>query len=85
MKDKAVDGVFVPNVPFSVSRNPDFCKDLKYANILLFDKGKRVLPLGNAEGDEVDTMIAPGTELKINEEVDDFTTVWICGEQPFYD
>ena len=85
MKESAVDGIASPNMPLSVSRNPDFRKDLKYTNILLFDKGRKVLPLGNMDVDEFDTLIAPATQFKIEKEIDEFTTVWKCISQPFYD
>ena len=85
MKEQAVDGVFVPNVPMSVSSNRDFRKDLKYTNIIGMPKGKKVLPIGNNGKDEFDTVIAPGSEIKIIKEIDEFTTLWECGAQPFYD
>lgn len=85
LKDNAVDGVFIPDLPFNASSNPDFGSDMKYSSILLFSKGQKVLPLGLREKDEYDTIIAPGCELKLIEQVDEFTTVWKCESQPFYD
>lgn len=85
MNDNAVDGVFVPNIPFYMSTDPEFCKNLKYTNILLFNEGNRVLPLGNVPKDQPDTIVAPGTEFRVVENPDEFTTVWMCGAQPFYD
>ena len=85
MKEQAVDGVFVPNVPFSVSSNRDFKKDLKYTNLIGMPKGRKVLPIGGDGKDILDTVIAPGSEFKIVQEIDEFTTVWECGAQPFYD
>ena len=85
MKDQAVDGVFVPNIPMSVSSRMDFKKELKYTNFIAMPKGKKVLPILDANEDEFDTIIAPGTELKIVDESDEFTTIWECGAQPFYD
>lgn len=83
MVEQAVNGVFTPRIPFTVSTSPDYGKDLKYTNILLFEKGKKVLPV--AGGVELNTIIAPGTELIIEKELNEFTTVWKCGAQPFYD
>ena len=85
MKEQAVDGVFVPNVPFSVSSNRDFKKGLKYTNLIGMPKGRKVLPIGGDGKDSLDTVIAPGSEFKIVQEIDEFTTVWECGAQPFYD
>ena len=85
MNENAVDGVFVPNIPFYVSTDPNFCKDLKYTNMLLFKEGDKVLPLGNAPKDQPDTIVAPGTVFKFVKNLDEFTTVWMCEAQPFYD
>ena len=85
MNDNAVDGVFVPNIPLYMSTDPKFCENLKYTNILLFNKGDKILPLGKAPKDHPDTLVAPGTEFKIVENPDEFTTVWMCRSQPFYD
>lgn len=85
MKESAVDGVVSAKMPITVSRNPDVLKDLKYTSVLLFDKGKKVLPIVGKVPDDLDTIIAPGTQFKIEEEVDEFTTIWKCGDQPFYD
>lgn len=85
LKDHAQNGVFVVNMPLFVSRDKDFRKGLKYTNILLFDAGKKVLPLGGVGKDEYDTVVAPGSEFILVEEIDEVTSVWRCGEQPFYD
>lgn len=84
MRQQAVGGVFVPNVPMSVSSNRDFRKDLKYTNLIGMPKGSKALPIGNNGKDEFDTLIAPGSEFKIINELDEFTTLWECVAQPFY-
>lgn len=81
--ETAVDGVFVPQIPFSVSSNPNYGESLKYTNIILMPKSKRILPIGPDV--ELDIIIAPGSEFKLEKELDEFTTVWKCGAQPFYD
>ena len=85
MKEAAVDGVFVPDIPFNVSSNPKFGEGMKYTNFLLFDKSKKVLPIGPPSEDQFNTVIAPGTEFILEKELDEFTRVWKCGAQPFYD
>ena len=85
MNENAVDGVFVPNIPFYMSTDQHFCENLKYTNLLLFNEGDKILPLGKAPKDHPDTIVAPGTEFKIVENPDEFTTVWMCEAQPFYD
>ena len=83
MVENAVDGVFVPNVPFSVSSNPKQGEGLKYTNLLLMPKSKKVLPIGPDE--ELDIIIAPGTEFKLEDTLDGTQNLWMCGDQPFYD
>lgn len=86
MMEDAVDGVFVPNIPFNVSSRRDFHENLKYLNVLLMPKTKRILFIGDVAGeDSFDTIIAPGTEFEFVEEIDEFARVWKCGAQPFYD
>ncbi|WP_298500831.1 SseB family protein [uncultured Methanobrevibacter sp.] len=83
MIDNAVDGVFTPNAPFYVSSNPKFGEKFKYTNILLMPKSKRILPTG--PDNELDIIIAPGTEFKLQDTMDGTQNLWMCGEQPFYD
>jgi hypothetical protein len=83
MKEHAVDGVFIPPLPFNVSSNPEFGKDLKYTNIILMQESKRIFPIGPDA--DLDIVIAPGSEFELVEEPDEFTRVWKCGAQPFYD
>ena len=65
---------------------PDFQKELKYTNIILIPKNKKIFYLGGIVSKDVfDTIIAPETEFELVEELDEFTTVWKVGKQPFYD
>ena len=83
MVENAVDGVFVPHVPLSVSSNPEYGKNLKYTNILLMPKSKMILPTSPDE--ELDIIIAPGTEFRLEDTLDGTQNLWMCGAQPFYD
>lgn len=87
MKEAAVDGVFVPNIPFSLSTIKEFEEDISpYVNIILMDEGKKIVYFGEpVEGNPFNVLIAPETEFEMVEELDEFTTVWKCGKQPFYD
>lgn len=86
MKEVAINGVFAANVPFKASSFPDFQKELKYTNIVLIPKNKKIVYLGGIVSKDVfDTIIAPETEFELVEELDEFTTVWKVGKQPFYD
>ena len=82
MVENAVDGVFVPELPFSVSSNPKYGEGLKYTNILLMPKSKRIL-LANPD-DDLDIIIAPGTEFRLEDTLDKTQNLWMCGAQPFY-
>lgn len=84
MIDNAVDGVFAPPIPFYASSNPKSREDMKYTNILLMPKSKKILPIGPVEN-ELDVVIAPGTEFNLEDRLDEFTSLWMCGEQPFYE
>lgn len=83
MIENAVDGVFTPEVPFNVSSNPKYGEHLKYTNILLMPKSKRVLPTG--PDNDLDIFIAPGTEFHLQDTMDETQNLWMCGDQPFYD
>lgn len=87
MKEAAIDGIFVPNIPFSVSTIKEFEEDISpYINIILMDEGKKIVYFGEpVEGNPFNVLIAPETEFEMVEELDEFTTVWKCGNQPFYD
>ena len=83
MVENAVDGVFTPEVPFNVSSNPKYGEDLKYTNILLMPKSKRILPTG--PDNDLDIFIAPGTEFHLQDTMDKTQNLWMCGDQPFYE
>ncbi len=83
MIENAVDGVFTPEGPFYVSSNPKYGEDLKYTNILLMPKSKRILPTG--PDNDLDIIIAPGTEFHLQDTMDKTQNLWMCGDQPFYD
>lgn len=83
MVDNAVDGIFTPPIPFYASSNPKYREDLKYTHILLMPKSKKILPIGPVENG-MDIVIAPGTEFNLEDRLDEFTSLWMCGEQPFY-
>ena len=86
MRDEAVDGVFVPNIPFNISSRKEFKNEWKYLNILLLPKTTKIVFIGNeADEDAWDTIIAPGSEFEQVKQLDEFTTVWKCRAQPFYD
>lgn len=86
MKENAFDGVFVPNIPFNVSSRKDFKEELKYLNILIMPKSSKIVYTGDVvDENSWDTIIAPGSEFEHVEDLDEFTSVWKCRAQPFYD
>lgn len=84
MIDNAVDGVFTVGVPLFASSNPKYREDLKYTNILLMPESKRILPIEPAENG-LDIVIAPETKFNLEDRLDEFTSLWMCTDQPFYD
>lgn len=84
MIERAVDGIYVPTAPMTVSSNPKHGENLKYTNILLMPKSKRILPLGPS-GDDLDVMIAPGTVFRLQDVMDETQNLWMCEDQPFYE
>lgn len=83
MVEEAEDGFFTPEIPFAVSSNPKYGEDLKYTNIIMVPESTRVL-FGDSDED-LDIIIAPLTEFHLEDRLDDFTSLWMCGAQPFYD
>lgn len=53
MKEEAVNGVFVPNIPFNISSRREFKSEWKYLNILLLPKTTKIVPIGNVVDDDV--------------------------------
>lgn len=86
MKEDAVDGVFTPNIPFNASTRRDFHEHMKYLNILLMPKTSKIIFIGSVVDENAyDTIIAPESEFEFVEDLDEFTRVWKCRAQPFYD
>lgn len=84
--DYAEDGVYVPNIPLNVNTKPDFDEDMKYIYIIRMPKSFKILYVGDiGVPDMLDVFIAPDSEFKLVEEIDDYTSVWECVSQPFYD
>ena len=83
MVENAVDGVFVAQMPFYVSSNPKYGEGLKYTNILLMPEGKRILPLDPDM--DLNIIIAPGTEFRLEDTLDETQNLWMCKAQPFFD
>ena len=83
MVEEAVDGVFTAKAPFYASSNPKYREDLKYTDILLMPKSKMILPLGPDK--ELDILIAPGTQFKLEDTMDKTQNLWMCGAQLFFD
>jgi len=86
MKNEAVDGVFVPNIPFNASSRKDFKDDLKYLNIIIMPKSSKIVYVGGVvDENSWDTIIAPGSEFEFLKDEDEYTSIWLCRAQPFYE
>ena len=82
MIENASDGIFTPDAPFYASSNPKYGEEFKYTNILLMPKSRKILPIGPDEN--LDIIIAPGTEFELQDIMDETQNLWMCGAQPFY-
>lgn len=85
MKEVAEDGVFSPIIPFNASTRWDFHDELDYLHILVMPEKSKVVFTGIEDDNVWDTIIAPGSEFEHVEDPDEFTSVWKCRAQPFYD
>lgn len=86
MKKDAVDGVFTPKLPFNVSSQKYFREDCEFLNILIMPESMHVLFVGKIVSDDFfDIIIAPETRFDYLDDLDEFTRVWKCSAQPFYD
>ena len=86
MKSRAVDGVYVSNLPLSVNSKSEFEENLEYLNIILMPEGSKILFFGTEMGKtQYNTIIAPGSRFEHVEDVDEYTSVWKCVAQPYYD
>lgn len=84
MIEAAEDGVYTPNFPLYVSSDPKYGEEFKYTNILLIPEHTKFLPIEHIENG-LDIVIAPGTKFTLEDRRDEFTSLWMCGDQPFYD
>ena len=87
MKEKAINGIYSMDLPFKASSNRNFNKESKYLNILLLEKGVRMVYVGGIVDPETnyDILLAPQTEFKFIRNEDENTFLWICVNQKFYD
>lgn len=83
MVERAYEGVFTSQNPIAASTNPEYGMGLKYTNILMMPKGKRILPIDC--DDPLDVFIAPETEFKLQDVMNGTQNLWMCGDQPFYE
>lgn len=85
MKNHAVDGVYTPNVPLSVNSKSEFEDDLKYLDIILMPKGSKILFFGSEMGKtQYNTIITPKSEFHYVKDIDEYTSLWKCVSQPYY-
>lgn len=85
MMDNAVNGVYTHPDPLNASSTKNFLKEYDYLNIILMPKSKKFLFTGEMlEKNHFDILLAPETEFEFVDELDEFTTVWKVGDQPFY-
>lgn len=85
-KEFAVDGIYVPNIPLNVNSKKDFDENLKYLYIIIMPKTSKILYMGDMGIENMlDVFIAPESEFKFIEDLDEHISVWKCINQPFYE
>lgn len=85
MNEMAEDGVYQTQMPMNLNSDPHFNEDLKYTYVLLFDKSRKLLYLGDDFEGDFDIIVAPASEFEFVENLDDNTSVWKCTAQPFFE
>lgn len=85
MKGQSADGVFTCDAPFYVSTDRNVCSDFEYLNIILIPKKSRVMFLGDVEEGRYDTIVAPQSEFLFLDDLDEFTRLWKCTRQRFFE
>ena len=74
MRNDATGGVYKSSRPLNINSDPHFREDLKYTNILLFGKSKKLLYLGELINGEFDIIVAPETEFEFVKDLDEFSS-----------
>lgn len=69
-----------------MNTKPDFDEGRKYLYIIRMPESFKILYVGDiGVHDMLDVFIAPDSEFKLVEEIDNYTSVWECVSKSFYD
>ena len=86
MKKQAVNGIYSSQDPLKASKY-DFNDHIPYLNVLILPKDTKTVYLGGMMDSEMscDILLAPETEFEFVSQEDDYTMLWKCVNQEFYD
>ena len=87
MKKQAINGIYSSQDPFKASVNMHFDSHIPYLNVLILPKNTKTVYLGDMMDPETscDILLAPETEFKFIRQEDEYTMIWKCVNQKFYD
>ena len=87
MKKQAVGGIYSSRDPLKASVNRQFNDHIPYLNVLMLPKDTKMVYLGGMMDPEMscDILLAPETEFEFVTQKDDYTMIWKCINQKFYD
>ena len=87
MKKQAIDGIYSSQDPFKASVNMHFNDHIPYLNVLILPKDTKTVYLGGMMDPEMgcDILLAPKTEFEFVSQEDEYTMLWKCVNQKFYD
>lgn len=87
MNQRAKDNIFSIDFPFNVSSDINFRSNWKYLNIINVPKGFKIFNSGEYvdKTTHYDIVLAPDCEYELIDKLDDYTFVWECISQRFYE
>lgn len=87
MKNHAFNQIYSSDGPFKASINKNYNDHIPYLNILILPKNTKTVYLGGMMDPEMscDILLAPKTEFEFVSQEDEYTMLWKCVNQKFYD
>ena len=80
--EESEDGIYYTKLPLAASLD-EKKENEKYMNILILPQTTRITYFENEEGRDI--LLAPGSEFKLQDEIDGHIYVWRCTHQYFYE
>lgn len=87
MNQRAKDNIFSIDFPFNVSSDINFRFNWKYLNIINVPKGFKIFNSGKYvdKTTHYDIVLAPDCEYELIDKLDEYTFIWECISQRFYE